>query len=98
VRHLARAFIRTLQYLNAHTPEEIAALMPAADVGPDRETYLATLRESMQMFATDGLMADDAARKELEVMSAFDPKFKGVRIEDTYTNRFAEAVLKESAP
>jgi len=95
VRHLARAFIRTLKYLNAHTPEEIAALIPAADIGPDRETYLATLRESMQMFATDGLMADDAARKELEVMSAFDPKFKGVRIEDTYTNRFAEAALRE---
>jgi len=94
VQHLARAFVRTLKYLNAHTPGEIAALMPREIVGADRETYLATLRESLQMFATDGLMADDAAQKELEVMSAFDPKFKGVRIGETYTNRFAQEALK----
>lgn len=94
VQHLVRALARTLKYLAHHTPEEVAALMPKEIVGPDAAVYLKTLRESMQMFATDGVLASADAQKELEVMAAFDPKFKAVKLDQTYTNRFADAAVK----
>lgn len=89
-RLLARAFVRTLRYIHTHTPEQIAALIPADVKGKDEAAYLAMLREQIGMFAGDGRMPQDAARQEWRVLAAFDPAYAGVKVEDTYTNRFVD--------
>jgi NitT/TauT family transport system substrate-binding protein len=91
-RMLARAFVRTLRYINSHTPEEIAALVPADVKGKDEAAYLKVLREQIGMFASDGRMPDDAAQQEWRVLSAFEPEYAKVKVEDTYTNRFVDEV------
>ena len=53
-RHLAVAFVRALDYIHAHTAEEIAAIVPKEVRGKDEAAYLAALRESLPMFAGDG--------------------------------------------
>lgn len=93
-QHLAAAFVRTLQWINTHTPEEIAAIIPAEISGKDRAAYLKVLKEEIPMFATDGRMPADAAEKEWRVLSEFNPKYKPVRVEETYTNRFVDEALK----
>jgi NitT/TauT family transport system substrate-binding protein len=92
-QHLARAFVRTLQFINSHSAEEILAVIPVEVSGKDRATYLKTMKEEMPMFANDGRMPVDGATKEWQVLSEFNPKLRAVRIDQTYTNRFVEEAL-----
>ncbi len=93
-QHLATAFVRTLKWINTHTAEEIAALIPADVSGKDRAAYLKVLKQEIPMFANDGRMPADGAENELRVLSEFNPKYKAVKVEQTYTNKFVDAALK----
>jgi NitT/TauT family transport system substrate-binding protein len=93
-QHLAKAFVRTLKWINTHTAEEILALIPVEISGKDRAAYLKVLKEEIPMFATDGRMPSDGAEKEWRVLSEFNPKYKPVKVEQTYTNRFVDEALK----
>ena len=92
-QHLATAFVRTLKWINSHTAEEIAAVIPVEISGKDRAAYLKVLKEEIPMFATDGRMPADGAEKEWRVLAEFNPKYKPVKVEQTYTNRFVDAAL-----
>ncbi|MBV8036154.1 ABC transporter substrate-binding protein [Roseateles sp.] len=92
--HLATAFVRTLQFMNQHTAEELVSMIPPNIVGKDHATYLANVRQALPMFATDGLMPADGARKEAAVFAKQHPKTLGVDIGKTYTNTFVERALK----
>ena len=96
-QHLANAFVRTLKYINTHTAEEIAALIPDEIVGKgkDRAAYLAVLKEAIPMFATDGRMPVDGAEKEWRVLAEFDSRYKVVKPEETYTNKFVDEALRK---
>jgi NitT/TauT family transport system substrate-binding protein len=93
-QHLADAFVRTLQYINTHTAEEIAALIPVAVSGKDRVAYLKILKEELPMFANDGRMPVDGAEKEWHVLSEFNPRYKSIAVEQTFTNKFVEEALR----
>jgi NitT/TauT family transport system substrate-binding protein len=93
-QHLATAFVRTLQWINTHTAEEIAAVIPADFMGKDRAAYLKVLKDEIPMFKTDGLMPQEGAEYEWRVLSEQTPKYKSVKVADTYTNRFVEAALE----
>ena len=95
-QHLATAFVRTLKYINSHSAEQIAALIPVEVSGKDRAAYLKVLRQEMAMFANDGRMPEDGARHEWRVLAAFNPKFQPVAVEQTYTNVFVDAALRAS--
>jgi len=85
--------VRTLKWINSHTAEEIAAVIPVEISGKDRAAYLKVLKEEIPMFATDGRMPADGAEKEWRVLAEFNPKYKPVKVEQTYTNRFVDAAL-----
>jgi NitT/TauT family transport system substrate-binding protein len=97
-QHLATAFVRTLRFINSHSAEEIAALIPDEIVGKgqDRAAYLEVLREAMPMFATDGRMPADGAAGELAVLAQANPKLAAVKPELTWTNRFVDAALRKA--
>ena len=46
------------------------------------------------MFAGDGRMPALAVAQELRVLAEFDPMYRPVAVETTYTNAFAEEALK----
>ena len=93
-QHLATAFVRTLQWINTHSPEEIAAVVPPDFIGKDRAAYLKVLKEEIPMFKTDGRMPQEGAEFEWRVLSEANPKYKSVHVSDTYTNRFVDAALE----
>lgn len=95
-QHLADAMVRALKYINTHSAEEIAAIIPAEIRGKDQAAYLKLLRHELPMFATDGRMPVDGVEKEYRVLAEFNPKFKQVKVEDTYTNRFVDAALQKN--
>ena len=92
-RHLARAFVRTLKYINAHSPEEIAANIPPTIAGKIPEAYLQVLRQEIPMYANDGRMPKSAAEGEWRVLAAFEPKYKDVDVAQTYSNAFVDEAL-----
>src|SRR5438270_514805 len=71
-QHLANAFVRTLKYINSHTPEEILAVIPVEVSGKDRAAYLQVLKEEIPMFANDGRMPPEDAAREWRVLSEFN--------------------------
>ncbi len=94
--HLAKAFVRTLAYINSHTLDQIAALIPVDITGKDRQPYLDALKEEIPMFASDGRMPADGAAKEQKVLAALVPAYANVPTEETYTNTFVDEALKGS--
>ncbi|CAL8481327.1 ABC transporter substrate-binding protein [Caballeronia sp. S22] len=92
--HLAGAFVRTLKYINTHTPEEIMAVIPPEIVGKDRTAYLKVLKEEIPMFANDGRMPADGAANELRVLTAANPAYASVKVDQTYTNAFVDTALR----
>ena len=93
-QHLATAFVRTLKWINTHTAEEIAAMVPVEISGKDRAAYLKVLKEEIPMFATDGRMPSDGAEQEWRVLAEFNPKYRPVKVEQTYTNEFVNEALR----
>lgn len=93
-RHLAGAFVRTLHYINTHTPEQILAVIPQEISGKDRAAYLKVLKQEIPMFANDGRMPEDGAEKEWRILTAANSSYASVNVARTYTNVFVDEALK----
>ncbi|WP_016833280.1 ABC transporter substrate-binding protein [Herbaspirillum lusitanum] len=91
---LARAFVRTLQYIQTHSAEEIAAKMPADYYGGNKALYVQALKASLPMYSPDGKMPAEGPEVVLKVMAGFNPNIKGKKIDlsRTYTNEFVNQV------
>jgi NitT/TauT family transport system substrate-binding protein len=91
---LARAFVRTLQYLHTHSADEIAAQMPKDYYGSDKALYVSALKASLPMYTADGKMPADGPGTVMKVLGAFNPsvKDKHIDLSRTYTNEFVNQV------
>ena len=96
VQKLANAFVKTLRWIDAHSPAEVAAKMPAEYAGGDPKLYAEAVADTIGMFNGDGLMKPDGARNVLDVLSQFSPNVKGkknqVDLARTYTTEFVTKV------
>ncbi|WP_211466302.1 ABC transporter substrate-binding protein [Collimonas silvisoli] len=87
---LARAFVKTLKFINTHSAAEIADKMPKDYYGNDKPMYVQALQNSLPMFSSDGKMPPGGPETVLQVLSGFNPNVKGKHIDlaKTYTNEF----------
>jgi NitT/TauT family transport system substrate-binding protein len=85
---LARAIVRTLGWMQAHSEQEIADRTPAALRGSDTALYVEALRGSRGMFAVDGTMTADGASAVRQVLDVSMPKVRSAvnDLSKTYTN------------
>ena len=85
---LARAIVRTLQWMHAHSAQEIAAKTPKALRGEDDALFVESLTNSMPMFSTDGVMPADGAAEVRTLLAASMEKVRDATIDlsRTYTN------------
>ncbi|RLV09771.1 nitrate ABC transporter substrate-binding protein [Streptomyces griseocarneus] len=90
VQKLANAFVKTLAWMSAHSPDEIAGKMPADYAKGGKELYVQAIRSSLPMFTRDGVMPADGPRTVHEVLKAFHPTLRNAQIdlEKTYTTAF----------
>lgn len=89
-QHLARAVQRTLVWMHAHTPDEIAAKTPKSLRGEDEGIYVDALKHSMPMFSLDGAMSADGARAVHTLLAGSMDKVRtsAIDLAKTYTNEF----------
>ena len=93
-QHLANAFSRTLAYINSHTVEQVAELIPVEISGKDRVAYLKVLTQEYGMFAGNGCMPAAGAQQEFKVLAQFNAKYKHVVVSETYDNSFVGKTAK----
>jgi NitT/TauT family transport system substrate-binding protein len=93
---VVNAFVKTLKWMNTHSPEEIAAQMPKDYYAGDLGLYVQGLKEGRAQYSPDGMMPKDAPESVLKVLSSFSPNVQGKTIDlsKTYTTEF---VIKANA-
>jgi NitT/TauT family transport system substrate-binding protein len=89
-QRLARAMTRTLQWMHAHTPDEIANRAPKEFRGDDDALYVEAIKNSMPMFSPDGVMDADGAQAVRTLLAGSMEKVRNASIDlsKTYTNDF----------
>ncbi|MFC5474074.1 ABC transporter substrate-binding protein [Paraherbaspirillum soli] len=91
---LARAFAKTLKFINTHSAAEIADKMPKDYYGNNKAMYVQALQNSLPMFSATGKMPVGGPETVLQVLSGFNPNVKGKHIDlsKTYTDEFVNQV------
>lgn len=92
VQRVVNAYVKTLKWIQAHTPEEIAAKLPADYYGGDKDGYVQALKDSMGMFSPTGRMDKAAAENVLGIVKQFNEAVQKATIDlsKTYTNEFVD--------
>jgi NitT/TauT family transport system substrate-binding protein len=87
---LARAMVRTLDWLAQHSPEEAAQAMPAGFRGDDAALYAETIRNALPMYATRGVMPADGPEIVQRLLGLSLEKVRGAKIDytSTYSNQW----------
>ena len=109
VQHLVNAYVRAMRFINAHTPDEIIAQLPAGYVnGKNRAAQLKTIRASLPSYAKgDYAFPADAVHLVVDAMlwAKFDSSEEGmwratgdiskVVPDELYTNRFVNQAMQQ---
>lgn len=94
VQKIVNALVRTLGWIHAHTPAQIAAKMPKDYAGGDMKLYTQSIKDSSPMFTTDGRMPAGGQQTVLNVLSTFNPqvqaKKSSIDLSKTYTSRYVD--------
>ncbi len=94
VQKLVNAYVKTLTWIQGHTAEQIADMMPPdyyAGVG--KAAYVAALQNEKGIYNPTGIMPPNGPPTNLKVLSAFnkDVMGKSIDLSKTYTNQFVLA-------
>ncbi|HEY0330147.1 MAG TPA: ABC transporter substrate-binding protein [Rhodopseudomonas sp.] len=93
---VVNVMVKTLKWMHAHSPEEIAAQMPKDYYAGELELYVQGLRDGKAQYSPDGMMPQGAPESVLKVLTSFSPNLQGKTIDlsKTYTTEF---VVKANA-
>ena len=93
VQRIVNAYVKTLKWIQTHTPQEIADKLPADYYAGDKDLYLTALTGSMPMFSPDGKMPAGAPDFILKVLQTYNANVKGKTIDltKTWTNEYVDA-------
>jgi NitT/TauT family transport system substrate-binding protein len=92
VQALVTAFVRGLAWMQTHTPEEIAAVVPEDYALGDKPLYIQAIKNSLPMYSPDGRFTREGGETALRVLTAFDPDVRAAKVDldATYTERFVD--------
>ena len=90
VQKLVNAYVRTLKWMQTHSAEQIADMMPPDYYAGNKALYVSALQNQMAIFSPDGLMPAGAPQSVLntEYQSNLIPQSKQIDLSLTYTNQF----------
>jgi NitT/TauT family transport system substrate-binding protein len=95
VQALVNAFYKTLKWLNAASPEQIAATVPEEYFLGDKELYLAALKANKPVYSITGIIPPEGMQSAAEMLLAFDEELKGAKVDLTRT--FDDRFVKRAA-
>ena len=94
VQALVNALVRGLRWVQTHSPEEIAKVMPAEYALGDPALYVEAIRHSVPMYSPDGRFSPEGGETAYKVLKQFDPAVAkaSIDVSKTYSNAFVEKV------
>lgn len=89
-KKLATAIAKTLQWVQNHSGEEIAAKMPEAYAGGDRAQYAKVIEELKLTLSKDGRFSEAGVNAVLDTQRVANPEVgdKKIDLSQTYTNQY----------
>jgi NitT/TauT family transport system substrate-binding protein len=93
-QRVVNAYVKTLKWIQTHSPLEIAEKLPADYYGGDKDGYVQALKDSMGMFSPTGKMTPGAPEFELSLLKQFNEnvqKNPNINLANTYTDEFVNA-------
>ncbi|ASR34907.1 hypothetical protein BAY61_07850 [Prauserella marina] len=92
-RKLAGVIVKTLEWIDQHSAEEIADRMPAEYSQGNREVYVESIAKAKDAYSKDGVMQADGAEAVRSVLAQFDKEIAGADIDlaGTYSNDYLPA-------
>src|SRR5229473_2612331 len=95
-QRLVNVYVKTLKWMAAHTPHEIAAKLPADYLVPSKDLYVAALKNQLSIFGTDCKMPAAGPQTVLSILQNYVSSDKGINVNlsETYTNDFANKASK----
>ena len=87
---LVNAFVRGLKWVQGHSPEEIAKVMPEEFMLGDKALYVQSIKTNLPSWSPDGKISRESAETALKVLKAFDPNVQKATIDlgKTYIETF----------
>jgi NitT/TauT family transport system substrate-binding protein len=87
---LVTALVRGLKWVQSHSPEEIAKIMPEEYALGNKEIYVQSIKTNLPAYSPDGRFTREAAETAYKVLKAFDPNVQNATIDlsKTYTDTF----------
>jgi NitT/TauT family transport system substrate-binding protein len=91
-RKMARAVLKSLQWISQHSAEEILAAIPSEFHVGDPEAELAAIRLAKPMYSIDGRMNPKSAEAVKNVLAGSLEKVRAANVDlsKTYTNQFVQ--------
>jgi NitT/TauT family transport system substrate-binding protein len=95
-QHVVNAYVKTLKWIATHSPQEIAAKLPADYQAGDPAAYVQALTDSMGMFTKDGRMPQGGPEFVLKTVSSFNPELatKQIDLSKTWDPTFVDNANK----
>ena len=92
VQALTNAFVRGLKWMQSHSAEDIAKIMPDEYALGNMPIYVQSIKANLPLYSPDGRLTREGAETALAVLREFDPAVKGATIDlaATYTNAFVD--------
>jgi NitT/TauT family transport system substrate-binding protein len=90
VQAIANGMVKALKWIATASPEEIADAVPPEFTAGNKKLYIDCVKNSKEMYSTDGKFSMAGAEAAQRVLSAFDPSVKSAKIDlaSTFTNEF----------
>ena len=87
---LVTAFVRGLKWVQSHSPEEIAKVMPEEYMLGDKALYIQSIKTNLPSWSPDGKISREGTETALKVLKAFDPNVQKATIDlsKTFTDTF----------
>jgi NitT/TauT family transport system substrate-binding protein len=89
---LAKAIKRTLEFIDGHSGEEIAAAMPEKFSGGDMALYAKVIEDLKKTLSKDGAFTEEGVKAVLKTQQVANPDVgdKDINLAETYTNAFVK--------
>ena len=92
VQALVNALVYALQWMQTHSPEEIAKALPPEYALGNPALYIESIRRSLPMYSRDGRFSPEGGETAYKVLRQFDQSVAAAQIDvsKTFTNAFVE--------
>lgn len=94
VQKMVNALVKSLRYLAAHSPTEIAEILPPEVIGKDKPLFIKALQRNMPIFSKEGLFQESDVKNAIDVYKAMGEikSDQTINAGMLYTNEFVKNV------